>query len=291
MKFLKSHFALTRSQQNGIFVLIVLIIVLQAVLLFDFFPQNQYDAVEEDKVEMYREQLDSLQKVENRIIKKDTIYPFNPNFMTDFRGYQLGMSIDEIDRLLAYRNSGKWVNSPGDFQKVTGISDSLLKIISPAFRFPEWTQKLNSDKVQPAKPVISSSVMVTDLNSASAQDLKSVNGIGEVLSERIVKYRQSIGGFLDHSQLQDVYGLSPEVIENILLKFKILNRPDFQKKDINSINVADLSELPYFNYGLAKKLISYRTLHEGISSFEELSKIDDFPYDKIDRIKLYLTVK
>lgn len=291
MKFLKSHFALTRSQQNGIFVLVILIIVFQIILVFDFYPENHSHSSEDTRVEMYRRQLDSLNNIPNSIVKKDTIYPFNPNYITDFRGYQIGMSLDEIDRLMAYRNSGKWVNSPEDFQKVTGVSDSLLKVISPSFRFPEWTQRSNSVKAQPNTTITSSPVAVTDLNSASAEDLKTVNGVGEVLSARIVKYRQSIGGFLDQNQLHDVYGLSPEVIESILLKFKIINRPDIEKKDINIINEAELSELPYFNYELAKKLISYRKLHEGIRSFDELSKIDGFPYDKIDRIKLYLTVK
>lgn len=292
MKFLKSHFALTRSQQNGIFILVILIIILQIILIFDLLPYHEPPEVEDKQLEMYRSQLDSLNAIKPGMVKKDSIYPFNPNFITDFKGYQLGMNLDEIDRLLAYRNSGKWVNSPEDFQKVTGVSDSLLRVISPSFRFPEWTKKPVPVKTQNSNANNKNGTLtVTDLNAASAGDLKTVNGVGEVLSLRIVKYRESIGGFLDHSQLEDVYGLSPEVIDRILLKFKILNRPEIQKKDINSINETDLAELPYFNYELAKKLVSYRKLHEGIRSFDELSKIDGFPYDKIDRIKLYLTVK
>jgi hypothetical protein len=40
--------------------------------------------------------IDSI-KALNRIYCK--VYPFNPNFITDYKGYKLGMSVQEIDRL------------------------------------------------------------------------------------------------------------------------------------------------------------------------------------------------
>lgn len=288
MKSFRSHFALSRSQQNGIFVLIFLIIALQVFLLCDFSSETDPDTIPESQLEAFQRELDSLNNSD--IKRKDTLYPFNPNYITDAKAYELGMSVEEIDRLLEYRKAGKWINSPEDFQIVTGVSDSLLKVIALSFRFPEWTQRTItvSNDIKKTSETVS---QITDLNTASAEDLILVNGVGEVLSKRIVKYRQSIGGFRDHIQLQDVYGLSPEVVNNILQKFQILTRPEAGLKDLNSITVGELAELPYFNYGLAQKVVTYRRLHEGITSFEELSKIDGFPSDKIDRIKLYLAIK
>ncbi|MDX1543697.1 MAG: helix-hairpin-helix domain-containing protein [Christiangramia sp.] len=287
MKFLRSHFALSKRQQNGIFVLVILIVVFQVFLLFDFFTGSEPESIPSAEIVTFQRQLDSLNKID--VKRKDTLYPFNPNFITDFKAYQLGMNVQETDRLLAYRNADKWINSAEEFHKVTGISDSLLKVISPSFRFPAWTQKSASSEAQVRKIQISNSE-VADLNSASAEDLIKVKGVGEVLSRRIVKYRQSIGGFRDPVQLYDVYGLSPEVIQNINRQFQLLTRPDSVVKNINEVTAAELAEMPYFNYDLAQKVISYRKLHEGITSFEELSKIDGFPYDKIDRIKLYLGI-
>lgn len=287
MKFLKSHFALSKGQQNGIFVLVLLIIGFQIFLFLDFPSEAEPDSLDQSRIDEFQKKLDSLNQ--NSIGRKDTIYPFNPNYIKDFKGYQLGMNIEEIDRLLVYRAAGKWVNSARDFQKVTGISDSLLLKMSPSFRFPEWTQKENSVKIQPKTSVAPAEVL--DLNSVNAEDLKMVNGIGEVLSQRIIKYRNSIGGFLSLIQLKDVYGLTPEVIERIDQKFDILSRPDITIKNLNFINEDELTEIPYFNNKMAKEIITYRKLHEGISSFEELAKINAFPYDKIDRIKLYLALE
>jgi len=288
MKFLKSHFALSRSQQNGIFVLVLLIIGFQVFMFIDISSEEQSDIINEDRIQDFQKQLDSLNR--NTSLRRDTIYPFNPNYITDYKGYILGMNLEEIDRLLAYRKNGKWINSERDFQNVTGVSDSLLRKISPSFRFPEWINKQNSSTFRTQK-TSGPDLVILDLNLASAEDFKLINGVGEVLSQRIVKYRNSIGGFLSSIQLKDVYGLSPEVIGRIEEKFQIRSRPDVPIRNLNSINEAELAEIPYFDNKLAKTIISYRKVNEGISSFEELSKINTFPYDKIDRIKLYLTLE
>ncbi|WP_405198080.1 ComEA family DNA-binding protein [Christiangramia sp. LLG6405-1] len=287
MKFLKSHFALSRSQQNGIFVLVLVIIILQLILFGSDYISKDSTPVNDEKLQKFQNQLDSIQKL--KPIVKDTIYPFNPNYLSDFKAYQLGLSVEEIDKLLKYRATNKWINSAEEFQVVTGVSDSLMMIIKSSFRFPDWIK--NSGKLH--KPIIGKAevISIADLNTVSAEDLKVVNGIGEKLSERIVKYRNSIGGFLSEEQLKDVYGLSPEVIARINEKFQVINKPQVILQNINLITEAELAELPYFNPALARKIINHRTMNEGIRSFEELTKISGFPSDKIDRIKLYLSVQ
>ena len=287
MKFLKSHFALSKSQQNGIFILVLLIIIFQVFLMFDFSSNKEILDADTKEIEAYRRQLDSLNRTSPKT--KDSIFPFNPNYLTDFKAYQLGMKTTEIDKLLEFRKEGNWVNSEKDFQRVTGISDSLLRLIAPSFRFPEWIKKRDLQQTGNRIPV-NSEIVTMDLNLASAQDLQVINGIGVILSERIVKYRSRIGGFLDPIQLKDVYGLTPEVISRIGLSFKLLSKPDITIRNINEISEAELATIPYFNEQISREILKYRRLHERIISFEELSKIDDFPYDKIDRIKLYLTL-
>ncbi len=290
MKF-KSHFALSRSQQNGIFILVILIIVLQVLIFFPgLFGNSEKISSEDPEIEKFRQQIDSLKAL--KVQPKDTIYPFNPNYLTDFKAYQIGLNLEQTDKLLQYRASQKWINSAEDFQKVTGISDSLLRILKPSFRFPKWVEKSEDKKKIAEQPVnYETAVQYADLNSATAEDLKSINGVGEVLSQRIVKYRYRLGGFVDQIQLKDVYGLSPEVIEKILTRFRILTKPELNKVDLNSASESQLSQIPYFDEQLAKKIIGYRKLHESINSIEELSKIDGFPSDKIDRIKLYLAIE
>jgi len=55
-----------------------------------------------------------------------------------------------------------------------------------------------------------------ELNSADTTELKRLRGIGSVLSARIVKYRNKLGGFSSVEDLKNVYGLSDETYQSIL---------------------------------------------------------------------------
>ena len=48
-------------------------------------------------------------------------FSFNPNFISSYKGYELGMSLKEIELLHNFRSSKKWINSTKDFQRVTGV--------------------------------------------------------------------------------------------------------------------------------------------------------------------------
>src|SRR5690554_4788236 len=134
---IKSHFTFNRQQRSGILFLLMLIVSLLCVYWFVDFSEE--DVLDTSSIEILaiQKELDSLRLVaiEN---KKPKTYPFNPNYLTDYRGYVLGMTNDEIDRLLKFRKEGKWINSTADFKNVTQVSDSLLDELSPYFKFPDW---------------------------------------------------------------------------------------------------------------------------------------------------------
>lgn len=300
LKKFKSHFKFNKQERSGIFFLLLGIVILQAV--YFFFKAIPF---EETRAAVFvdsdgQAKIDALREQE---LKKDTVrmYPFNPNFITDFRGYTLGMSLGEIDRLHAFRSQNKYVNSADEFQKITLVSDSLLHLMSPYFKFPEWTRNRNkqysvgsTSKILPSRKGSGDADAgvrgVKDINSATAQDLKAINGIGEILSVRIIKFRDRLGGFLVNEQLYDVYGAEPEVVERMLGRFKVLTKPDIQKININTASIQEISGLVYIKYKIAAKIVAYRENVGSIGSFDELTKIEDFPADKIDRIELYLTL-
>ena len=288
MKHIKSHFRFTKGQRNGIFLLVLIIIVLQCVYMFFEFPSKDI-ASNKTELAKFQNDIDSLKLVEIEN-NKPKIFPFNPNYITDYKGYTLGMSSEEIDRLLQYREQDKWINSTKQFQQVTKVSDSLLAEISPYFKFPEWVANPTPKQTYNFQNNLNKTFeQKADLNTATASQLQRVNGIGEKLSDRIIKFRNKFkGGFIADVQLQDVYGISPEVLERLLNEFTVKTPRQIETINLNTASTEQLVTIQHIDYELAYEIINQRTLREGYKSLDELTKVKNFPLDKIEIIKLYL---
>jgi len=292
MKSFKSHFTFSKEQRNGIFLLLILILLFQCTYFFVDFSFEDVQVNQEELIKFTNE-IDSLKKIKLEA-SKPKIYPFNPNYISDFKGATLGMSNEEIDRLLAFRKENKWVNSKEQFQDVTKVSDSLLHAISPYFKFPEWVTnpKVMSSSNYNTKYQTKTFGQKQDLNTASAQQLQKVNGIGQVLSERIIKFRNKTkGGFIADVELIDVYGLTPEVIVEITQEFTVKTPRELQKINLNTATKEELVTIPNIDYDLAHDIIEQRQLRAGYKSLDELTKVKDFPTNKIKIIELYLHIE
>lgn len=287
---MKSHFQFSRQQRSGIFLLISLIVLLLGALYFFDFKPDKIE-VDNESLIVFQREIDSLKQIELES-RKPKIFPFNPNFITDDKGYTLGMTTEEIDKLLAFRAKNQWVNSVKEFQNITGVSDALLAKISPYFKFPDW---VTNQKPKYENYGFSSSnkpksfEQKIDLNKATRSQLKRVYGVGDKLSQRIVEYRNKFkGGYASDQELAEVYGLSPEVIERIINEFTVKTPRVITKFNLNSATRDQLVTIPYIDYEIAAQIIEARTLRDGFMSLNELTKVEDFPISKIEIIKLYL---
>lgn len=286
----KSFFKFSREQRSGIFVLFTIVIALQLLYFFVDFSSFSVSSPEKEKWLSFQSKIDSLKQDKLNYVPK--IYPFNPNFITDYKGYKLGMSVAEIDRLLAFRKQNKYVNSPEEFQVVTQVSDSLLSVISPYFKFPDWVK--NKKEFKDFKKYDNTAfakkekVIILDINQASQEDLIKIYGIGEAISLRILKFKESLGGFVSMEQMNDIWGLSPEVIENLNTHFKISAVPRVKKIDINNASMKELASFPYFKYPISKNIVTYRSMNGDIKNSEDLTKINGLSIEKAKIIALYL---
>ena len=292
MKIFKSHFWLTKNQRNGILFLLIIIIFLQLILHFKNFDSQQLVDLSQPKITFYKKQLDSLKKKSSKK-KKFKIYPFNPNYISDYKGYQLGLNVDQIDRLLAHREQRLYVNSAKEFQTITKISDSLLKKISPFFKFPEWVQKKNNNKNYQQRYIPNSRINVSeittvDINKATLKDFTFIEGVDEYLSERIIKYRSKLQGFSFKEQLFEVWGLDELIANKILSTFSIKNKPIIKKVNINTASFKEVLSNPYIDYELCIQIFDYKDEVAELQSISEIKNIEGFPIKKYNRIVLYL---
>jgi DNA uptake protein ComE-like DNA-binding protein len=289
-KTIKRYFNFSAQQRIGILLLFGIIIVIQLIYFFIDFSSLSKTSTEKEKWLSLQSQIDSLKKEKVNYIPK--IYPYNPNFISDYKGYKIGMSVAEIDRLLTFRKENNFVNSAEEFQAVTKVSDSLLNAISPYFKFPDWVK--NKKEFKDYKKYDNSAfakkekIAIIDINQATQEDLIKIYGIGEAISLRILKFKESLGGFVSMEQMNDVWGLSPEVIENLNTHFKILAMPTVKKIDINNASIKELSTFPYFKYPISKNIVTFRSMNGDLKNSEDLTKIKGLSIEKAKIIALYL---
>jgi len=147
------------------------------------------------------------------------------------------------ERIIKYRNSKNGFNKIEDLNDVYGISDSLYTALLPRLTISKKPEVKNTSKLPEYASKPKSTIAVSgkatktnqpiskiDINTATAEELKTLKGIGNVLSERIVKFRDSKGGFEKMEDLNDVYGIKDS------LYYALANRIEMSKveKPVNT---------------------------------------------------------
>ena len=79
-------------------------------------------------------------------------------------------------------------------------------------------------------------------------------GIGSVLSRRIVKFRDALGGFVSIDQLYKVYGLDSSVIKNIEPDMVLIPNSN-QTVCLDSVSFQGLIRHPLFNAEQSRRVL------------------------------------
>ena len=117
-------------------------------------------------------------------------------------------------------------------------------------------------------PVVHQKVSI-DINSADSIEWKSLYGIGNVLSKRIVKFRDKLGGFHSVEQVGETYGLKPEVFESISSQL-VIKTPHSQIVASRETTVEQLGHHPYFSWDQARAITRMCKFTEDTLSIDDL---------------------
>lgn len=299
-KFFK-YFNLSRTEQNGFFVLCTLILLLFSYpYIFDFFNKNDFDKynieafTQLEKAAManpnYRKRAE-FSKTNNLSTKGEhiekTLFPFDPNTLDEKGWIKLGFTEKQVNVILNYRDKGGKFYKKEDLAKIYSISPAEFKRVENFIAIsPTDIQKQNHVQVkQYAESIKNDSrnkyvPTVIDINSGDTAALITLKGIGPTFAKRIIRYRESLGGFISTQQIKEVYGLSPETFEEILPYLTISPVHTVSKIYINDLDANTLSKHPYVSFKQGTAIVNYRNQHGRFQNLEDLKKVilldDDF---------------
>ncbi len=138
-------------------------------------------------------------------------------------------------------------------------------------------------RYHPPKPEV-----FIELNRADSLALLTVKGIGPVLSGRILRYRERLGGFVRIDQLKEVYGIREENFEALARQF-FIDTAEIQKIDINFAPANEMNGHPYFTRSLTGRIVRARKLKGGWSNLQELTREDILLPQEAEKVSPYVS--
>ena len=156
----------------------------------------------------------------------------------------------------------------------------LLSSPLPTFNPEDTLSRSHSAKV-------SDRIKRLPFSEADSVVLQIVPGIGALTAGRIIKHRESLGGFIKVDQLNEVFGLKPETIP-VIWEYFDFDRVAPRQIEINAVPVEELAKHPYISYQEAKVLVAYRLQHGPYLQLDDLLKVKIFKADWVNKIGPYL---
>ncbi|TVR71233.1 MAG: helix-hairpin-helix domain-containing protein [Marinilabiliales bacterium] len=125
-----------------------------------------------------------------------------------------------------------------------------------------------------------------ELNSADTACLMAVPGLGPVLSRRILRYRELLGGYYCTSQLLEVYGVDSSRYLQIV-HYLDADRSMISKLDLSEGEFRDLLRHPYLDYDQVVWIVRFRE-SEINTGYDDIFISPLFSRFEAERLRFYL---
>lgn len=234
---------------------------------------------------------------EKKSLQKAETFLFDPNTASEQDLRRLGLPAGTVKSILNYRSKGGRFKNKDDLKKIYTLDEEdYVRLES----YVSINQDVSLESPRPvaysggdlqrftAKTVAKNPI---DINQATETEWQMLPGIGEKRASQIVKFRQSLGGFLSIEQLGEMYGLPDSVFQRIRPLLSVL-QADIRKIDINTASAEVLDAHPYISSKQAKLIVGYREQHGAFTAVDDLARIAVFSDRKwLEKVKPYLVAK
>lgn len=197
--------------------------------------------------------------------RKVESFEFDPNTVTLEELVRLGLSPAQAETIEHYREKGGKFRRKEDFKKMYTVSDSLYRRLEPFIRIEK---------------------KMVELNGADSAALVSLRGIGAYYANKIIEYRETLGGFVDCAQMMEIQGIDSTRFEGFAQDITV-DTAAVRKLDLWHSEEAALARHPYLGQRGAGAIVRFRSVYDStLWNPEQLRKehvIDEKNYEKLKK--------
>lgn len=286
---LRDYLTLTTRERRGMMWLLLILAIQLSWLFYSKFISVP-EPVDLAALGIKIGELQAPEPASNSWLKRDTVssndqhsdslYSFDPNTISTEELQMLGFSEKQAKSVVKFRQSGARFKQKSDFAKCYAVSASMFKRLEP---YTLITETPFSEKVAEKNRKRLEEASIFELNTATALQLEELPGIGIKTAERIVRYRDALGGFVNISQLKEVYGLDSLDIRTIEHRLQV------NVTLIRYINLNDDSlRHPYLPWKVTRLIREYRRQHGDFKNHSDILNVALLNGDIYRKIAPYL---
>lgn len=204
---------------------------------------------------------------------------FDPNDYQLKDWQRLGLSEKQSEIILRFAARG--IKSNDELKKIFVIPAEVYELLKDSTYYPLKPQ-VEENNYQTTHSV--------ELNSATKEELISLPGIGEYYADKIIKYRDELGGYISSQQLLEIWKFDQAKLEKISPYIEI-NTSRIEKLNINSMTIEQCAAHPYLNFKIANSIVKYRVAHGNYMKIDDIKNSVLVNEELFLRISPYITIK
>ncbi len=208
---------------------------------------------------------------------------FNPNNTSDKEWLKLGLKEFQVKIISNYTTKGGVFKTKGDLLKIYSIKPDWYSSIKNYILLPDTIVK---ETKTTQNKVFKPYEAVLDINTIDSSSLEKLPGIGAYLAGKIIRYRNSLGGFYSKNQILEINGMREELFKKFENKLNVLS--PIKHINVNTCSAEELTSHPYLKKKLGKVIYQFVKQRGKINNTDELKSIPILADSTLSKIKPYL---
>ncbi|MCH8905207.1 MAG: helix-hairpin-helix domain-containing protein [Bacteroidetes bacterium] len=309
-EFFKEYFTFSSSERNGVLILLLVLfaVAITPSIMVRFHKSEPFDFTTlDEEVQAFiattnADTMDShatiqpFNHVEEDTTKPATLYQFDPNHLTRDEWIAFGIKPGIAKIILNYLSKGGRFYKKEDLKKIYGLQESDYIKLAPYITIP-LLQTQTQTQAQPythtfthPNPPAGGEGGPICINSSTASELTQLYGIGEILSSRIIKYRDLLGGFVEVTQLLEVYGIDSIRYANFEKNITIVDS-SISRISLNTATFEQMKKHPYISAPIAGGLVKYRSKAGPFKTKEDIKELTIISNEDYRRFIPYIEIE